>query len=74
MEYNIYLIDFNGLPHFIQKATDVHHANDCSDRLFDDLYIHGETIVDGTCYNANFIVDIEMVRADKDPYKGVIER
>ena len=73
MEYHIYFIDFNYHPHFIQKATDVKAANRCCDSYFDDLATYGEVIVNGTCYHTEYIVDIYMVRADKDPYKGVIE-
>lgn len=73
MEYHIYLIDFNGHPHFIQKSTDFKAANRCCDSYFDDLCTYGEIIVNGTCYRTEYVVDIYMVRADKDPYEGVIE-
>lgn len=74
MEYHLYLIDYNGHPHFIQKASDYKHANDCCDRYFDELWTYGELRINGTCYLRDYVFDLYMVRADKDPYKGVIER
>lgn len=73
MEYHIYLIDMHGQAHFIQKATDFKSANRCCDIYFDDLCTYGEIIVNGICYRSEYVGNIYMVRADKDPYKGVIE-
>ena len=71
MEYNIYIIDIYGNAHFLQKATDFKSANRCCDIYFDDLYERGEIIINGTCFMKDHVYDIEMVRADKDNYKGV---
>lgn len=71
MEYYIYIIDYRGNPHFVQKATDVKHANDCCDRLFDDLWAHGQIIINGTCYQKDEIFDIWMLRSDQDIYEEI---
>lgn len=69
MEYHIYLIDYRGNPHFIQKATDVNHANDCCDRYFDELWARGQVIINGTCYQKDDVFDLWMLRSDQDIYE-----
>lgn len=71
--YNIYLINYQGTPIFLQHATDYKHANQCCDIYFDDLWTYGFITHKGVKYYSEGVKDIYMVLADKDPYKEAIQ-